>query len=225
MTAQEFEFENKKNRLRQEAVDKEVQRLRKISQKQSGKITNLRKALYFQLFFFITLFLVLIFKGIINFKSTSSSKDYALLVKKYELLSKKQSSLSTTLVMYRDSIHKFHDKNIVERGEEGYKYRVQIGAYKEVNLSEYLDDLVAINQETYDSICQYTLGSFDDYSKAVTFSKTIKKMGFKDSFILATKDGKRIQLDQLPKEVRENNKIPTAKKQTDKAEQNEATQL
>ena len=47
MTAQELEFENKKDKLRQEAVDREVQRLRKISRKQSGRITNLRKALYF----------------------------------------------------------------------------------------------------------------------------------------------------------------------------------
>ena len=54
MTPQEIEHFNNKSKLRQEAIDKEVQRLRKINKTQSNKITNLRKALYFQLFFFVS---------------------------------------------------------------------------------------------------------------------------------------------------------------------------
>ena len=209
MTAQELEFENKKDKLRLEAVDKELHRLRKISRKQSGKITNLRKALYFQAFFFVSLFLVLILRGMINFSGNTSNKQLDSLVEKYNLLSKQQNSLSSSMVLYRDSLNKLKDKNLEERSEEGYKYRIQIGAYKEINLKDYEQNLIAINQETYDSICQYTLGMFDEYEKAFGFWNDIKKMGFNDSFIIATKNGRRIPLDKLPTEIKEQNEQST----------------
>ncbi|MGQ1785872.1 hypothetical protein [Saccharicrinis sp. GN24d3] len=206
MTAQELEFESKKDKLRLEAVDKELQRLRKISRKQSGKITNLRKSLYFQAFFFVSLFGVLLLRGMIDFSGNSSSnKQIDSLVEKYNELSKRQSALSTTLVLYRDSLNKMVDQNKIDRNETGYKYRVQIGAFKEINLNDYSANLVTINQETYDSIYQYTLGMFDEYEKALGFWNNIKKMGFNDSFIIATKDGRRIPLEQLPPEIKKEN--------------------
>ena len=203
MTSQELEIENRKGKLRLEAVDKEIQRLRKISRKQSGKITNLRKALYFQAFFFISLFGVLLLKGMINFSGSTSSQEFDSLLQKHDALTKKQSSLSTTLVLYRDSLKSLTNNNLKTRNEEGYKFRVQIGAYKEINLNDYLNNLVTINQETYDSICQYTLGSFEDYKKAQAFLEDVKKMGFDDSFIIATQNGRRIPMEKLPKEIRE----------------------
>ncbi len=207
MTAQEIEFEDKKGKLRLEAVDREVQRLRKVSKKQSVKITNLRKGLYFQAFFFVSLFGVLLLKGMISFSGKSSSKKVDSLVSQNKQLSKQQSSLSTSLVIYRDSLKNLINRNIAQRNEAGYKYRIQIGAFKEINLDKYATNLVAINQETYDSIYQYTLGVFEEYEKAFGFWSNIKKMGFEDSFIIATKDGRRIPIEQLPKDIKEKNDL------------------
>ncbi len=211
MTAHELEFEGKKDKLRLVALDKELHRLRNIGEKQSGKITKLRKALYFQAFFFVSLFGVFLLRGMISFSGNSSNTQFDSLAEKYKQLSKKQSSLSTTLVLYRDSIDKIVDNNLSERGENGYKYRIQIGAFKEINLSDYRANLVAINQETYDSIFQYTLGMFDDYQQAKAFWNNIKKMGFKDSFIIATINGRRIPIEQLPPEIKKKNKLVSGK--------------
>ncbi len=204
MTSQEFEFECKKDKMRIEAFEKETQRLRNVSRKQSAKITNLRKAVVFLAFFFISLLAVLFLKGMVNFsgdKVTKSDSQTDSLIVEQKQLSDLNQSLSSTLALYRDSLHKIVDKNIIQRGEAGYKYRVQIGAFKEIDLNDYSINLATINQETYDSIFQYTLGIFDDYQKAVVFWDNIKRMGFTDSFIIATKDGRRIHLNQLPEDI------------------------
>ncbi len=203
MTSQEFEI--RKDKLRQEAVDKEVQRLRTISKNQSRKITKLRKALYFQAFFFVSLFVVLVIKGMISLTGSTSNEEVSLLNEKLKSINQQQTSLSSTLVLYRDSLKEIIKQNLDSRNEEGYKYRIQIGAFKEINLSDFKTNLVAINQETYDSICQYTLGRFDDYQKAFTFWNNIKRMGFNDSFIIATKNGRRIPIEQLPQDIKKKN--------------------
>lgn len=203
MTTQEIEFESKKDKLRIDAFNKETQRLRNVSRKQSAKITNLRKAVIFQAFFFVSLLVVFFLKGMVNFSAETAAKSDIRtdsLRMQHKQLSETNQSLSATLALYRDSLNKIVDKNIAQRGEAGYKYRVQIGAFKEIDLNDYAVNLAAINQETYDSIFQYTLGVFDDYEKAVEFWDNIKKMGFTDSFIIATKDGRRIPLTQLPQE-------------------------
>jgi len=207
MTAQELEFESKKDKLRLEAVDREVQRLRKVNKKQSGKITNLRKALYFQVFFFVSLLGVFILKGMISFSGNSSNKKVDFLTEQYNKLTKQQNALTSNISLYKDSLQQVISKNLIERNEEGYKYRIQIGAFKEINLNEHGINLGSINQETYDSIFQYTLGLFDDYEKAFGFWNDIKKMGFEDSFIIATKDGRRIPIEQLPKDIKEKNDL------------------
>jgi len=200
MTSQEFEFENKKNILRQEAVGKEVERLRSVNRTQSQKIVKLRKALYFQIFFFISLMLVFLLKGMINFTGSSSNEDLKALEFKYSNLQKANTGLEDSLGEYKNKLNKIIDKNLEDRNENGLKFRVQIGAFKGINLKNYAENLVAISQETYDSINQYTIGVFKDYQKAKLFLEDVRKMGFNDSFIISTKNGKRIPVQQLSEE-------------------------
>ncbi len=200
MTPQEFEFENRKHQLRQEASDKEVQRLRKVNRNQSHKITKLRKAMYFQLFFFVSLFLVFLLRGMIVFSGASSDEEFKAYRLKYTDLQKANSVLEDSLTVYKTSLQNIIDQNVATRNEKGLRFRVQIGAYKEINLKDYTNNLVAINQETYDSINQYTIGVFKDYQKARVFLEDIKKMGFDDSFIISTKNGRRIPVEKLTDE-------------------------
>ncbi len=200
MTSQEFEFENKRNILRQEAVGKEVDRLRKVNRNQSQKIVKLRKALYFQIFFFVSLLLVFLLKGMINFTGSSSDENFGALQLKYTDLQKANNILEDSLTVYKKKLDKIIDANLDERNETGLRFRVQIGAFKSINLKRFTENLVAINQETYDSINQYTIGIFRDYQKARLFLEDIKKMGFNDSFIISTKDGRRIPVQELSEE-------------------------
>ncbi len=200
MTPQDIEHQDIKNKLRQQAVDKEVQRLRSVNKRQSTKITNLRKALYFQLFFFVSLISIFLLKGMINFTGSDSDDEFEAFKLKYNDLVKVNKNLDDSLVQMQNTLEYLVDKNTTERGEDGLKFRVQIGAFKEIDLKDFKNNLVSINQETYDSINQYTVGVFRDYQKALLFLGDIKNMGFDDSFIISTKNGRRIQLKDLSKE-------------------------
>jgi hypothetical protein len=198
MTSQEIDHQNYKDQLRQEAVDKEVQRLRIVTRKQSVKIVNLKKALYFTLLFFATLFLVLILRGMISV-SGESKVEREELEQKFVILAKEHNAISDSLKWYRQELGELIDDNLYKRKEAGLKFRVQIGAFKEIDLRNYAENFAAIRQEVYDSINQYTLGEFVDLNKAKEFLSVIRKMGFDDSFIIATRDGRRIPLEKLPK--------------------------
>ncbi|TLX77706.1 hypothetical protein E9993_03420 [Labilibacter sediminis] len=196
MTPQEIEHQNWKEKMRQEAADKEIQRLRKVSKKQSLKNMNLRKALYFQAFFFISLFSILLLKGMISFSESASNEEFNDINNKYSELLVKQNVLSDSLHIIQTKLNQITNKNLDDRDERGIRFRVQIGAYKEIDLSEFDVNLVSINQESYDSINQYTLGNFKNYEKASDFLEDVKKMGFDDSFIITTKNGKRFSLEK-----------------------------
>jgi hypothetical protein len=198
MTPQEINHQNYKNQLRQEAIDKEVQRLRVVTRKQAVKIVNLRKALYFSLFFFATLILVLFFRGMISISGGSKAESEPL-EQKFTVLAKEHNALIDSLKWYKQELGELIDDNLYKRDEAGLKFRVQIGAYTQIDLSDYAENLAAIRQEVYDSINQYTLGVFEDLNKAKGFLSVIRKMGLEDSFIIATRDGKRIPLEKLPK--------------------------
>ncbi len=200
MTPQEIEHQNIKDKLRKEAIDKEVHRLKDLNRKQSQRISNLRKTLYFLILFFITLTLILVTKGIINFSGSQDEKELESFELKYKQLKSENISLNDSLNQYKKQLNAILDKNMNERNEKGLKFRVQIGAFKEINLKNFTSNLVAINQESYDSINQYTVGIFTDYSKAKIFLADIKRMGFNDSFIISTKNGRRIPIEKLSEE-------------------------
>jgi biopolymer transport protein ExbD len=197
MTPQEIEHQNIKAKLRKEAIDKEVHRLKDLNRKQSQKISKLRKTLFFLILFFITLTLVLVTKGLINLSGSQAEKELESVELKYNQLKGENISLNDSLKQYKKQLNAVLDKNISERNEKGLKFRVQIGAFKEINLKDFTSNLVAINQESYDSINQYTVGIFTDYSKAKVFLADIKRMGFNDSFIISTKNGRRIPIEKL----------------------------
>ncbi|MBI1315351.1 hypothetical protein GC167_00620 [bacterium] len=85
--------------------------------------------------------------------------------------------------------------------DQGLWYFVQIGAYKNLDLSMFESGSVNFRMRTEDSLMKYTLGSFRDFAEAERFVESIRKMGIKDAFILAFNDGQRITIEeskQLP---------------------------
>lgn len=199
MTPQEIEHHNHKNKLRKEAIDKEVQRLRKLNNSQAIKILNIKKALFAILFLFVLLISILSFNGMINFSGTNLTEEIKAIKLDLDNLQQKNKQLNDSLFFYKGKLEAIISSNLIEREEKGIKFRVQIGAFKEMDLSEYESNLVTINQEKYDSINQYTIGEFKIYSKAKVFLENIKRMGFDDSFIISTKDGRRMPIENLTK--------------------------
>jgi len=85
--------------------------------------------------------------------------------------------------------------------DDGLWYFVQIGAYKNLDLSMFETGSVNFRMGSEDSLMKYTLGSFRDFAEAERFVESIRKMGIKDAFILAFNDGQRITIEeskQLP---------------------------
>ncbi|WMJ72448.1 Ezrin/radixin/moesin family protein [Cytophagaceae bacterium ABcell3] len=78
---------------------------------------------------------------------------------------------------------------------EGLIYKVQIGAFKNKNLSKYLDNHKNFSGDIdKDGTRKYTLGHFEDYWEADRFKKYLREMGVKDAWVVPYKDGNRISM-------------------------------
>ncbi|WP_018341634.1 hypothetical protein [Cytophaga aurantiaca] len=78
---------------------------------------------------------------------------------------------------------------------KGIVYKVQIGAFKNKDLSKYFDNNKNFSGEVdADGTKKYTLGAFATYWEADNFKKYLREMGVSDAWVVAYKDGKRIEL-------------------------------
>ncbi|MCS6822642.1 MAG: hypothetical protein NZ551_12355 [Microscillaceae bacterium] len=81
--------------------------------------------------------------------------------------------------------------------QEGIMFKVQIGAYKNRDLTQYMDKHpnFGITIDPADNLKKYTLGYFSYYWEAKYFAlylnKFLKEVG-QNSFVVAFKDGKRV---------------------------------
>jgi hypothetical protein len=83
----------------------------------------------------------------------------------------------------------------------GLTFKVQIGAFKNFDLSRYLSETSGFEGESGDALNKYTLGDFRDMANAEAFKKDIRKMGIRDAWIVAYRDGIRIDMKQAKQEL------------------------
>ena len=82
--------------------------------------------------------------------------------------------------------------------DQGVVFRVQIGAYKNKDLSQYFENTDNFSGETDDNgVQKITLGVFRDYWEADTFKKSLREMGVKDAWIVPFKDGTRVPMKDV----------------------------
>ena len=80
----------------------------------------------------------------------------------------------------------------------GTVFKVQIGAFKNKDLSKYKDAGSNFTADTNEEGLQtYALGVFRSYWDADTFKKYLREMGVKDAFIASYKDGKRVPIKEV----------------------------
>jgi len=83
----------------------------------------------------------------------------------------------------------------------GVVFKVQVGAFKNKDLSKYFDNNPNFGGEVRENEPQrVTIGIFRDYWEADQFKKYMREMGVKDAWIVPYKDGQRTEI----KEVLEN---------------------
>lgn len=77
----------------------------------------------------------------------------------------------------------------------GVIFKVQIGAFKNKDLSKYFENNKNFSGDIdADGVKKYTLGYFNDYWEADNFKKYLREMGVKDAWIVAYKNGQRVNL-------------------------------
>lgn len=80
----------------------------------------------------------------------------------------------------------------------GVVFKVQIGAFRNKDLSKYFENHENFSGETdEDGTQKITLGQFADYWEADTFKKYLREMGVKDAWIVPYKDGVRVPIKDV----------------------------
>jgi hypothetical protein len=99
---------------------------------------------------------------------------------------------------------------------KGVVYKVQVGAFKNKDLSKYFDNNPNFGGEAADKDKsdpqRITIGIFRDYWEADTFKKYLREMGVKDAWIVPYKDGLRVEIKDVMEGVVDGKPAAPAKK-------------
>jgi TolA-binding protein len=84
---------------------------------------------------------------------------------------------------------------------KGVVFKVQVGAFKNKDLSKYFDNNPNFGGEAADKDKaepqKITIGIFRDYWEADTFKKYMREMGVKDAWIVPYRDGVRVEIKDV----------------------------
>lgn len=84
---------------------------------------------------------------------------------------------------------------------KGVVFKVQVGAFKNKDLTKYFDNNPNFGGEAADKDKnepqKITIGIFRDYWEADTFKKYMREMGVKDAWIVPYKDGQRVEIKDV----------------------------
>ena len=85
---------------------------------------------------------------------------------------------------------------------KGLFFKVQIGAFKNKDLSKYFQNNPNFGGEAAEKGEQhFTIGIFADYWAADQFKKYMREMGVKDAWIVPYKDGQRVEIKDVLESV------------------------
>lgn len=80
----------------------------------------------------------------------------------------------------------------------GVVFKVQIGAFRNKDLSKYFENNANFGGEVdEEGVQRITLGVFHDYWEADTFKKYLREMGVNDAWIVPYKDGQRVAMKDV----------------------------
>lgn len=84
---------------------------------------------------------------------------------------------------------------------KGVVFKVQVGAFKNKDLSKYFENNPNFGGEAADKDSsdpqKITIGIFRDYWEADTFKKYMRDMGVKDAWIVPYRDGQRVDIKEV----------------------------
>ena len=128
-------------------------------------------------------------EGVSNCSEEIAKKDDLISKYKQEVARLKEANKSANKV----SLSKSSKRNL---DNKGVLFRIQIGSYEKIDLSAYA------GQENFDvekngTAQKFTIGRFRSYREADNLKKYLQKMGVKDAWVVAYKDGTRVNIQEV----------------------------
>lgn len=128
-------------------------------------------------------------------KSSVSDKD-AKIAELEDQISRMRSDLSSSKAELA-KLKEAPSKNSMDFSK-GVVFKVQIGAFKNKDLSKYFENNPNFGGEVADGGEQkLTIGIFRDYWEADTFKKYMREMGVNDAWIVPYRDGLRVEIKDV----------------------------
>jgi hypothetical protein len=134
---------------------------------------------------------------ITTLKSSVSDKD-AKIAELEDQISRMRSQLSAA----QSEIAQLKSAPVINPMDfsKGVVFKVQVGAFKNKDLSKYFDNNPNFGGEAAKGETEpqkITIGIFRDYWEADTFKKYMRDMGVKDAWIVPYKDGTRVEIKDV----------------------------
>jgi len=82
---------------------------------------------------------------------------------------------------------------------KGVVFKVQVGAFRKMDLQKYAEASKEFSEEGSDDLRKYVIGNFRNYEDANVLKRYLREMGVEDAWIVPYRDGQRVPLkDVLP---------------------------
>ena len=113
---------------------------------------------------------------------------------KIELEDMEKAAQATAVAEAQSTSEGAYDQ-YTQEGASGVVYKVQVGAFKSFDITKYFDKHKNFSGDVdADGTMKYTLGVFNEYWEADKFKKYLRDMGVAGAWVVAYKDGKRVNI-------------------------------
>ena len=79
----------------------------------------------------------------------------------------------------------------------GVVFKVQVGAFRKMDLGKYAEQSKEFSQEDMQELRKYVIGNFRNYEDANVLKRYLREMGVADAWIVPYRDGKRVPLKDV----------------------------
>ncbi len=87
----------------------------------------------------------------------------------------------------------------------GVVFKVQVGAFRKMDLQKYANTSNQFAEEDADDLRKYVIGNFRNYEDANVLKRYLREMGVDDAWIVPYRDGRRVPLREVVSDVKKTN--------------------
>ncbi len=87
----------------------------------------------------------------------------------------------------------------------GIVFKVQVGAFRKMDLGKYAENSKEFSQEDMQELRKYVIGNFRNYEDANVLKRYLREMGVEDAWIVPYRDSKRVPLKDVIDSTAKNN--------------------